>query len=120
MGDSSERVHQTLFQLVSECSTSGDKVNLYARLKVSSEITGGDKDVLEVSLMGEVHEFEIMKIQKDAPKPFPLVSGRPFRDSQDGGRKQRRGGTSGRALGASRIARQGENRVAQLLRWDHQ
>merc|ERR1711924_29820 len=102
MGDSSERVHQTLFQLVSECSTSGDK------------------DVLEVSLMGEVHEFEIMKIQKDAPKPFPLVSGRPFRDSQDGGRKQRRGGTSGRALGASRIARQGENRVAQLLRWDHQ
>jgi hypothetical protein len=69
--DTFERVHQTVFQLISECEDS--PLNLYLQVKVHSEITGLDKDYFQVSLNGELTSIEVDQLQKRSPIAVALV-----------------------------------------------
>ena len=64
--DTDSRVHQNLFQLISECRD--DPVNLYVQLKVHSEITGVDKDVLKVVLNQDAVQVEVDRLATRRPK----------------------------------------------------
>ena len=69
--DSFERVHQTIFQLISECRDA--PVNLYIQAKVKSEITGLDTDYFQVSFNDDLTSIEVDKLQKRSPISLALV-----------------------------------------------
>ncbi|QDZ17525.1 putative concanavalin A-like glucanase [Chloropicon primus] len=69
--DTYSRIHQTMFQLISQCQEL--PLDLYIQLKLNSEITGEGNDILSIVINGEVSPIEIDKVQIRKPLSIVLV-----------------------------------------------